>query len=212
MQGRTFDAIARVFARNLPRRGFLRQTGAVVVAAGAIRAGSRAAVALEAGSVGLPCAPCNCAGDVCDCCLIGITGGGVVRTEGGDVNLVLFATQLADDAPQEAAGFVRWLDPNAEGGLVLESVGPIAYDWPEGNEFLRNVRGVMAVNGQGEQPFVLEVIDAGPDRPGEDSAKIAVGDKAGDGGSSGFGYEASGLLVGGDIQMLNSVAPVSSSG
>ena len=36
MQGRTFDAIARAFARNLPRRGFLRQAGTVVVATGAI--------------------------------------------------------------------------------------------------------------------------------------------------------------------------------
>jgi len=30
-----------------------------------------------------------------------------LRTDGGDVTLVLFATQLADDAPPEAAGFVR---------------------------------------------------------------------------------------------------------
>lgn len=124
MQGRTFDAIARAFARNLPRRGLLRHAGAAVAAAGAIRTGGGEAVAREASSVGLPCAPCNCTGDVCDCCLIGITGGGVVRTEGGDVNLVLFATRLADDAPQEAAGFVRWLDPNAEGGLSWKASAP----------------------------------------------------------------------------------------
>jgi hypothetical protein len=158
--------------------------------------------------VGLPCEPCNCTGSQCDCCLIGITGGGVVRTESGDINLVLFATQLAADAPQEAAGFVRWLDPHTEGGLALESVGPIAYDWPEGEEHLRNVRGVMTVNGQGEQPFVLEVYDAGLGVAGEDTARIAVGDSASDGGSSGFGYEAAGVLVGGDLQLLQTVAPI----
>ena len=155
--------------------------------------------------MGLPCVPCNCEGDTCDCCLIGITGGGVLETPGGNVNLVLFATQLADDAPQEAAGFVRWLDPNLEGGLTLESVGPIAYDWPEGEEQWRNVRGVMAVNGAGEEPFLLEVFDAGPDKPGEDMAKLMVGDPN---ATAGFGYKAEGLLVGGDIQLLSSVAPV----
>ena len=148
----------------------------------------------------------SCEGEVCDCCLIGITGGGVLETPGGNINLVLFATQLADDAPQEAAGFVRWLDPNLEEGLSLESVGPIAYDWPEGEENWRNVRGIMAVNGAGEEPFLLEVYDAGPDKPGADMARLMVGDPD---NAAGFGYKAEGLLVGGDIQLLSSVAPVS---
>ena len=129
---------------------------------GRLRTLPQRAAAQDPGTVGLPCKPCNCTDNRCDCCLIGITGGGVVRTQSGDVNLVLFATQLAADAPQEAAGFVRWLDPNAEGGLTLESVGPIAYTWPEGEEHLRNVTGVMTVNGEDQQPFQLEVFDAGP--------------------------------------------------
>jgi hypothetical protein len=127
----------------------------------------------------------------------------VVRTQAGDINLVLFATQLADDAPQEAAGFVRWLDPNAEGGLTLESVGPIAYNWPEGEEHLRNVTGVMAINGQDEQPFQLEVFDAGPGLVGQDTVRLVVGD-----GSPTFVYEAAGTIVGGDLQLLSSVAPI----
>jgi hypothetical protein len=203
MNARRFDALARSLARHLPRRGLLRGltgTGAGLLAA---RAGSAAHA--QGNSIGLPCVPCNCEGDACACCLIGVTGGGVLETPGGNINLVLFATQLADDAPQEAAGFVRWLDPNLETGLTLESVGPIAYDWPEGDEHWRNVRGVMAVNGQGEEPFLLEVFDAGPDKPGEDMAKIMVGDPE---STTGFGYKAEGTLVGGDIQLLSSVAPV----
>jgi hypothetical protein len=199
-----FDALTRAIARSLPRRGILRAAAAAAVMPIGW-SGARRAMA-QGESVGLPCMPCNCTGDECDCCLIGITGGGVVRTEAGDTTLVLFATQLADDAPQEAAGFVRWLDPNSEGGLTLESIGPIAYDWPEGEEHLRNVRGVMAVNGQDEQPFVLEVFDAGPGLVGQDTARIVVGD-AGD--ASGFSYEAAGTVVGGDIQILESVAPIS---
>jgi hypothetical protein len=188
----------------------LRQAAAAALALAASRTHQGHAAAQDTESVGLPCTPCNCTDAGCDCCLIGITGGGVVRTETGDANLVLFATQLAPDAPQEAAGFVRWLDPNAEGGLVLESVGPIAYDWPEGEEHLRNVRGIMSVNGQDEQPFVLEIFDAGPDLLGQDTARLTVGNAADEGETAGFAYEAAGTVVGGDIQLLDSVAPIAS--
>ena len=101
----------------------------------------------------------------------------MLRTDAGDVNLILFATQLAEDAPQQAAGFVRWIDPNSQGGLSLESVGPIAYAWPEGEEHQRFVHGVMTVNGQGQEPFVLEVNDAGAGKANEDTASILVGDR-----------------------------------
>ena len=207
MNGRRFDALARSFARTLPRRGLFR-TGAAVVMGTLLTEPERTA-AQETGTVGLPCVQCNCTNAGCDCCLIGITGGGVVRTASGDVNLVLFATQLADDAPQQAAGFVRWLAPNAEGGLMLESVGPIAYTWPKGEERLRNVTGIMSINGQDERPFQLEVFDAGPERVGQDTARLIVGDGAATTGSSDFGYEAAGIIVGGDLQLLSSVAPIS---
>jgi hypothetical protein len=208
MDASRFDALARSLARHLPRRGLVR-TGAAAAALGIFRAPPGRAAAQDTGSVGLPCEPCNCSGDRCDCCLIGITGGGVVRTDAGDVNLVLFATQLADDAPQEAAGFVRWLDPSAEGGLTLESVGPIAYTWPEGEEHLRNVTGIMTVNGQEEQPFQLEVFDAGPGLVGQDTVRLMVGDAA---DASRFSYEAAGTVVGGDLQLLSSVAPITPGG
>jgi hypothetical protein len=211
MDGLRFDALARSLAQHLPRRGLFR-TGAAAAALGIFRAPPGRTAAQDVSSVGLPCAPCNCTGDRCDCCLIGITGGGVVRTAAGDINLVLFATQLAADAPQEAAGFVRWLDPSAEGGLTMESVGPIAYTWPEGEEHLRNVTGIMSINGTEEQPFQLEVFDAGPGLVGQDTVRITVGDAAAANGTSGFTYEAAGTIVGGDLQLLSSVAPITPGG
>ncbi len=211
MNAPRFDALARSLSRLLPRRGLFR-AGAAAGALGIFRAPPGRTAAQDASSVGLPCAPCNCTGDRCDCCIIGITGGGVVRTKAGDVNIVLFATQLADDAAQEAAGFVRWLDPNAEGGLTLESVGPIAYNWPEGEEHLRNVTGVMAINGQDQQPFQLEVFDAGPGLVGQDTVRLTVGDGAAASEASGFVYEAAGTIVGGDLQLLSSVAPITPGG
>lgn len=209
MDSRRFDSFTRSLGKDLPRRGLLRALAAASAALGVTRlagppAVARAQVANPTGSVGLPCVPCNCVGEVCDCCLIGITGGGLLRTTAGDITLVLFATQLAEDAPQEAAGFVRWMDPNSEGGLSLESVGPIAYDWPEGEEHFRNVRGTMMVNGEAQHPFVLEVFDAGPGISGEDTARLKVGDAA----NGGFGYEMAGTLVGGDLQLLESAAPI----
>ena len=207
MDGRRFDALIRSLSKLLPRRGLLRCAATVGAYVGINGLTRTSAGAQSEASIGLPCVPCNCSGEECDCCLIGITGGGVVRTADGDANLILFATQLADDAPQEAAGFVRWLDPIRDGGLTLESVGPIAYDWPEGEQHLRNVRGLMTVNGEDEQPFHLEVFDAGPDLLGQDTARLTVG-----GGSSGFAYEAAGTIVGGDIQLLSTVAPVARAG
>ena len=210
MDAPRFDALARSLARHLPRRGFFR-TSAATAALVTLGATSRRTAAQDTQSVGLPCKPCNCTDNGCDCCLIGMTGGGVVRTQSGDVNLVLFATQLAADALQEAAGFVRWLDPNTEGGLTLESIGPIAYTWPDGEEHLRTVTGVMTVNGGDQHPFQLEAFDAGPGLAGQDTARLTVGDRAaGDG--SGFTYEAAGIVVGGDLQLLSSVAPITPGG
>lgn len=208
MDSRRFDALTRSMARHLPRRGLLRTATALTAGFGAQRITGQLVRAQEEGSVSLPCVPCNCVGEECDCCIVGMTGGGVVRTPAGDINLVIFATQLGEDAPQQAAGFVRWLDPNAEGGLSLESVGPITYGWPEGEEHLRYIHGIMTINGAGEQPFVLEAFDAGPGKASEDTARLLVGDATSGSVDSGFGYEAEGLLVGGDLQLLSSVAPV----
>ena len=207
MNSHRFDAFTRSLARTLPRRGMLRTAAAAAASASASVLGARTLLAQEeeiSGNVGLPCVRCNCNGEDCECCLIGITGGGVLRTSTGDVNVVLFATQLADDAPQQAAGFVRWIDPNSNGGLVLESVGPVAYQWPEGEDHLRNVSGMMLINGGEQQPFEMQVVDAGPGKANEDSASLRVGGS----GGSGFIYEAAGLMVGGDLQLLSDVAPV----
>jgi hypothetical protein len=206
MHARRFDALTRALARTLPRRGVLRTAAAVAAAASASAPAPRSLHAREESAsrnVSLPCVPCNCTGDQCECCLIGITGGGVLRTATGDVNIVLFATQLAADALQQAVGFVRWMDPHTQGGVVLESVGPVAYESPAGDARLRTVSGTMAINGGDLQPFELQVLDAGPGKATEDAASLRVG-----GSGGGFLYEAAGTMIGGDLQLLSDVAPV----
>ena len=213
MDPRRFDALTKAFVGALPRRRLLRRLGGSGLGALlAVRGGRARATQDEANTVSLPCAPCNCDGDQCDCCLIGITGGGVARTPTGAANLALFATELAAADPNQAAGFVRWVDPAFAGvGITLESVGAVTYFPVPGQEGVREVRGTMQANGEGEHPFVLRVVDAGPDALGQDTAALAVGDRAAEGGTtSGFGYAADGTLVGGDIQLLSDVAPIQS--
>jgi hypothetical protein len=60
----------------------------------------------------------------------------------------------------------------------------------------------MQANGEGEHPFHLRVVDYGADSIGQDTAELRVGSV----GS--FAYEARGKLIGGDFQLLDSVAPV----
>ncbi len=218
MDAAQFDRFTRGLARHLPRRGLLGGAGLAGIAT--IAGGRRGAAqektsehdhAAERQFVSIACTPCHCdeAGENCECCLNGITGGGIVRTETADATLVLFATELGDEAERQATGFVRWTDPTTEGGLVLESVGPIAYFWELEDTQAREIRGLMTINGEGEEPFVLHLIDTGLGAPGSDSVQLDVGDLAALDGSSGtFGYTAAGPIVGGDIQLLETVALV----
>ena len=136
----------------------------------------------------------------CDCEQVGVTGGGIVRTEAGDANLVLFASRLVNsDVPP--TGVVRWNDPNFESGLKLENDGAIVYAPVEGQPLTREVSGWARVNGDRVEPFrlLVTVRDEAAGTPG--SCTLAAGDSLG-GGGSGWAYSASGDLVGGDLMLL----------
>jgi hypothetical protein len=132
MPARTIDLLAKALAHGLPRRGLLQRACGGAAAALALRQKPGLAAQDEGGrTVQLRCEPCFCVGDDCECCLSGITGGGVVGTAAGDVQFVLFASVVGEGTSQ-AAGFVRWLLPSAPDGQgTLESVGPLAYEEPQ---------------------------------------------------------------------------------
>jgi len=208
------DALARALAGGLPRRRLLgRLAGGLAAATGAGAAPAAAAAqesGAEPGKVELAFTPCACAGDRCLRCLIGLTGGGVVGTAVGQAQLVLFASRLEVDSDEPAAGFVRWVTTGDDGdALSMESIGTIAYGPAEGDEQAREIRGTMRVNGAGDYPFVLRATDLGPDAVGQDSAALRVGNAIAEG--SDFGYEGEGPLVGGDLQLLDTVAPIAAS-
>jgi hypothetical protein len=207
MDPQRLDRLAKGLARHLPRRGLL---GGISLAGIGTLIGARASWAQSGESehrtAQVACRPCHCDdnGENCECCLNGVTGGGVVRTEVGDATLVLFATELGDEAERQATGFVRWIDPVTDGGMTLESVGPISYQWELENELAREIRGTMAVNGEGEEPFVLLLTVSEAEQPGSDLASLEVGDLTG----GGFGYVTSGQIIGGGLQLLDTIAPV----
>lgn len=165
----------------------------------------------EAG-LSLPCAACEGDENGGSCCLPGLTGGGVVQLDARQAQIVVFAMRLDGNPVQQGAGFVRWIDERwQESELVLESVGPITYEPVAGEEQARDIRGIMRANGEGEFAFHLRLVDYGPGHASEDTASLAVANLAsGLAAGQAPGYEAQGSLVGGDFQLLNSVAPIAS--
>jgi hypothetical protein len=158
----------------------------------------------------VPCGPCLGEDNVGACCLPGFTGGGIVRFDAGQAQIIVFAMRLEDTSSQQGTGFVRWIDSDSPNGpLTLESFGPITYESVPDAEEARDIRGIMRANGTGEHAFHLRVADYGPDRIGDDIAALSVGIVSGEASSGDdFQYEAQGTLIGGDFQLLNSVAPL----
>jgi hypothetical protein len=141
----------------------------------------------------------------------GMVGGGLVRFEQGEANFSLFVSRLifSDDA-EVVAGSVLWVDGAA--GVSLRSTTITEYIVPEVEPeqgVLRRLFGTMSVDGEGEYPFELEVVDAGLPGSAMDTVDLKVGDGARAGENAtpasglGYGYMVTGTVVTGDIQELD---------
>lgn len=141
----------------------------------------------------------------------GISGGGSLATANGPAQFTLFATGItASGAAGEPVvrGQVQWTATDANGEqLLLQTVETTDYGPIEGTEGGRFIHGTMSVNGEGEYPFVLNAVDAGPPGEAQDTVSLAVGSEVEGASSSDFGYAAEGPLETGDIQLLNFVEP-----
>jgi hypothetical protein len=146
----------------------------------------------------------------------GITGGGLVRTDGGtEAHLLLLATRTPDPTDAETfnfEGLVRWTDPAWEGGeLQLESAMISGYGPTEGVDGGRDVYGwVRASAVEAMVPFFLQVVDAGGPGSGQDTVKLLVGDIVppeavlnATAPTIGFAYTAEGTLVSGDLSLVS---------
>jgi hypothetical protein len=141
----------------------------------------------------------------------GMVGGGMVQSEQGEANFSLFVSRLifSDDA-KVVVGSIIWVDGAA--GVSLRSTTITDYIVPEVEPeqgVLRQIIGTMSVDGEGELPFEMEIVDA--DRPGAgtDTVVLNVGDGARTSENAtpasgvGFSYMATGTVVTGDIQELD---------
>ena len=183
-----------VLDRLQARRGLLRRLALAAASVGSGLAGGRGVAAAQ--------------GDDPVCRIVGVTGGGVIRTTAGDITLVLFASRFVGGDGQPAEGKVRWVDPSFDGGVSIESSGAVVYTDVEGDERSREVRGIAQINGEFEAPFVLVVTDntvEGSNDQQPDRCVIQAGNLIGASGtpaSGGWGYAAKGELVGGDLLLI----------
>lgn len=140
----------------------------------------------------------------------GMVGGGLVQLEQGEANFSLFVSRLIfSDDTVVVVGSVLWIDGAT--GSSLRSTAITEYIVPDVEAergVLRGIIGTMSVDGEGEYPFELEVIDADLPGSGLDTVDLKVGDGARTGESPpvsglGYSYAASGTVVTGDIQELD---------
>jgi hypothetical protein len=141
----------------------------------------------------------------------GMVGGGLVQSEQGEANFSLFVSRLIfSDDPEVVVGSVIWVDDAAE--LTLTSTTITEYIVPEVEPegvVLRQIIGTMSLDGEGEFPFDMEIVDADLPGAGTDTVVLNVGDGARTSENAtpasgvGFSYMANGTVVTGDIQELD---------
>ncbi len=140
----------------------------------------------------------------------GIVAGGSLAGAGDDIQFSAFGTRIeyTDGHEPSQIGTLAWYDPaGLDGGPVsLTLVSVSSYGQGDADD-TRVLAGTVSVNGEGEVPFSLTLVDAGPIGEAVDSVHLAVGpDAAGDGATpattSDFVYEASGELTAGDVQIF----------
>ena len=140
----------------------------------------------------------------------GIVGGGRVRAAQGEADFSVFASRMIvnGEEPGRVRGSVHWIDTAT--GLSMRSVRIADYqdlELPPKQGEGRRIIGQMRVAGKGQQPFVLEVVDAGDPGSGRDTVVLTIGtatqsgdDATADG--SRFRYRADGVIVSGDVQAV----------
>ena len=142
----------------------------------------------------------------------GIVGGGLVEFGESEAHFSIFASRLNFEweTQEVIVGSVLWVDVST--GSVLRSTSVTDYIVPQDQPaqgVSRQIVGIMNVDGEGDYPFELDVIDAQVFASGQDSVSLKVGDAVRSSGDAtpaagaGFSYIAAGPVAAGDIQELD---------
>jgi hypothetical protein len=140
----------------------------------------------------------------------GMSGGGLAQLEGSAeprlANFGLFASSVTmPEGTTTVLGGIQWIEAGTD--LTLSSIKvtqciPLA-TLADGAE----ISGRMAVNGEGDYPFVVRAFDSGPPGSASDRIEIEVNtpaarEGAGPASDEEFVYSAGGNLVAGDFQWV----------
>ena len=149
----------------------------------------------------------------------GITGGGMARFERVSqpvlVHFSIFASAVQfPDGEAAFVGRLQWTEPGS--GLVLESIAINDCAFSANNAGGRDVRGRINLNGAGNYPFTMQLIDNGPPGSGQDTLRLEVNSAAAreaegeDPAEADDVYTVEAQLVAGDLQWLAFDTPVGS--
>ena len=136
----------------------------------------------------------------------GISGGGAVEVQdGGEALFTVFGSRfvVVDEPDPIFFGSLIWNDPH---DVALASTEISAYGPVEGEENAREMTGFLTVNGEGNHPFTLKLVDGGGPGEGMDTITLTVqpsGEAATATPMTGHVlYEADATLTSGDLQLL----------
>ncbi len=143
----------------------------------------------------------------------GAVAGGSLEGPNGPIQFSAFGSRLQlDDAPDPVVqGALAWYDPAGPDGTPLTIVlVTIAAYGPGDIETARVMAGTVSVNGEGEHPFGLRLVDEGEIGAAADTIRLTIGSAAGEvngtpvpsNGDTEFDYDVDGELTTGDVQVI----------
>jgi len=143
----------------------------------------------------------------------GAVAGGSLEGPNGPIQFSAFGSrlQLDDAADPVLHGALAWHDPAGMDGapLTIALVAVNSYG-PGDIETARVMTGAASVNGEGEHPFALRLVDSGEIGAAADTIRLVLGSAAGEvsgtpvpaDAESGFDYDVEGELTSGDVQVV----------
>jgi hypothetical protein len=136
----------------------------------------------------------------------GIAGGGVIEVaDGAQATFSVFGSRFFMDEEPDPIFFggLTWVDSR---GVALVSTEISAYEPVEGEENAREMTGFLTMNGEGNHPFTLKMVDGGGPGEGMDMITLTVqspSDVASATPETGaVAYAADVVLTSGDLQLL----------
>lgn len=141
----------------------------------------------------------------------GMSGGGMAQLEGSDeprlANFGIFASAVQlPEGESLVLGRLQWVEAGTD--LQIQSIEVTQCKPMEDEADGAEVRGRVQVNGEGDYPFVVRVLDSGAPGSALDRMEIEVNTDLAREGVTGdlpddaFEYVAAGNLVAGDVQWI----------